>query len=221
MPRNINDLSPTMQALYKLNAAGKADDALAAIRKHSDSLERVCKEIRNDNTRTESHKRWRMAVVSSQARLGTDHDLHRLAAGVTLTDRGDAARVFGVEGLPGDAATLVISRRDAADRVAKITDRNELRALLAQATRTGDEVLARAVAERAMAERDDKTLHAFCDDRPALDSAVERLWKSGAAEPGVPMELTMQLGALAPPELQGMSSGSIASLARQGAEVAS
>ncbi len=36
-------------------------------------------------------------------------------------NRSDAARVFGVEGLPGDPASLAIGRRDAADRVAAAT----------------------------------------------------------------------------------------------------
>lgn len=63
--------------------------------------------------------------------------------------KADAAAVFGTAGLPGDPATLVISRRDAGERVADENDSIKLQRLLDQAVLTGDDVLSHAIAEKA------------------------------------------------------------------------
>ncbi len=54
--------------------------------------------------------------------------------------------VFGTSGLPGDAATIAVSYRDAQDRAATLTSPTDAAALLARAERSNDEPLARAVA---------------------------------------------------------------------------
>ncbi len=76
--------------------------------------------------------------------------------------------------------------------------------------------MARAIAERALEELDDKTLNQFCADRPHLDSAVERLWNTQrASESGDSMSLAMEMIGLQPAELLGMSFDSIEQLASE------
>lgn len=202
------------EAVKTVLATGKTAEAKAIINKHADRAAQKFHRIRNDAKMSEEARRWELAVEATRARNDLDADMIELAGRQVRTDRSDASRVFGVEGLPGDAASLVISRRDAADRVAAITDRKELRELLARATRSGDEVLARAVAERAVENDDAATLNAFIADRPHLEAAAERLWNVQQAETGT-FELTMELMAFRPPEFSGMSRDQIESIAMQ------
>ena len=76
------------------------------------------------------------------------------------------------QGLPGDVASLSISRRDAGDRVAGITDPVQLQRLLAQAVRSGDDVLSRAIAQAAVEQDDAATTNAFTAAYPDLQPAA-------------------------------------------------
>ena len=100
------------------------------------------------------------------------------ASRAATQDSIDAARVYGVAGLSGDPASLAISRRDAGDRVADITDPQQLCGLLATAVRNGDEVLAHAIAEAAVKSGDLSTTTLFQQSYPKLSDAVERLWSA-------------------------------------------
>lgn len=202
-------------AIKALNRAGRAKDVAKMIDEAVDQATRAFKEVRSDATRTDEYKRWHLAVASSRANRALNEKLERAAKDVVSTDRDDAEKVFGVRGLSGDAASLVISRRDAGDRVAEITNPQELRDLLTRATRTGDEVLARAIAERAMEIADTATLHQFVADRPQLDTPLERLWKAERASQDT-WGATVRLGGLKPDELHGMSFDSIDALAQYG-----
>lgn len=168
-------------AIKALTRAGRAKDVAQMIDEEADKASQAFKEVRADTTRTDDYKRWLLAVASHRANRALNEKLEEAAKRVVSTDRNDAEKVFGVRGINGDAASLVISRRDAGDRVAEITSPQELRGLLTRATRTGDEVLARAIAERAMEIEDTATLHQFIADRPELDAPVERLWKAERA----------------------------------------
>lgn len=202
-------------AIKKLLKAGKREQVVETIDRHVTQAARAYQEIRNDPTRNEDYKRWSLAVSANRVNRSLTEELVREAGRVVVTDRDDVDRVFGTHGLAGDSASLVISRRDAGDRVAGITSPDELRALLARATRTGDEVLARASAERAMEIRDTKTLHQFLEDRPHLDDAVQRLWNSEQASDNT-MGIAFQLSGLRPSELGDLSFGSIENLADSG-----
>ena len=169
-------------AIKVLLRAGKRSDLIDAIARKAESAARGYAEIREDASRTDDYKRWALAVAASQANRALNDELEKMASRVVVHDRDDAGRVFGTVGISGDPASLVISRRDAGDRVAEISKTGELRDLLARATRSGDEVLARAVAERALEMGDAKTLEKFAEDRPNLDAAVERLWKAERAD---------------------------------------
>ena len=101
------------------------------------------------------------------------------AASGGTQDQDDAARVYGVKGLPGDVASLGISRRDAAERVEDLdllSNPGQLGDLLASAVRSGDDVLAHVIAETAITLGDLDTTNAFADAYPQLSDAVQRLW---------------------------------------------
>ena len=199
-----------------LAAAGKSEEARELVGAYSERAQRASAAIRAESgDLTDDAKRRHLAAAATRARRDLNAEIEKLAARVGRTDRGDAQAVFGVDGLPGDAASLAISRRDAADRVATL-DPGERRDLLHRATRSGDEVLARAIAERALEELDDKTLHQFCAHRPHLDSAVERLWNTQRASGrGDSMSIAMEMIGLQPAELLGMSFDSIEQLASE------
>lgn len=127
-----------------------------------------------------------------------------LASHVASTDRVDASEVFGVKGLPGDPASLAISRRDAGDRVAQAESNEERREMLARATRSGDEVMARAIAQHATEGGDAKTMEQFIADRPNLEAAAQRVWNAEHAG-ARGMGFAFALMGLLPQELSGSS----------------
>lgn len=199
------DLQEGMKALHAAGRSGEVVELLDAETKKAGEAYRV---LREDGTRTDDYKRWTLAVQYMRHRRSVEEQIAQKASTAVRSDRGDAEAVFGVRGLPGDAASLVISRRDAADRVAKVEERTDLRELLARATRSGDEVLARAVAERAVEMQDANTMNQFIADRPDLEAASERLWNAQRAG-DASMVMTMRLAGLRPAELSGMDRGSI------------
>lgn len=203
------------EAIKVLIKGGRRSDVKDVMERANKRASDEFARIRNDRTRTDEYKRWSLAIASRQVRNSVDQQLEQMASQVANADRRDAEKVFGVTDLKGDPASLVISRRDAGDRVASINNPKELRDLLSRATRSGDEVLARAVAERALEMQHADTLHQFLADRPHLDDAVERLWNSERTDTNA-FELTMQLTGLKPAELSGMSFGSIDALADAG-----
>lgn len=206
------------EAIKQLVRGGQQDAVVEAIDRHADRVGRAFEQIRADSSRTDDYKRWALAVASHQASRGLTDELVGMAGRAVLADRDDAARAFGTHGLTGDPASLVISRRDAGDRVAAITTGEELRELMARATRSGDEVLARAAAERALEMGDTKTLNKFIEDRPQLEAAVERLWKAEQASSDM-WAINVRLLGLRPVELHSMGFDSIESLARDGEPV--
>jgi hypothetical protein len=206
----------TQEAMRALVAASRDAEVVELLTDAAEKVERSYRAVREDRMLSDEARKWQMAVAFSQTRRTVDQRLSEMASRTVRDDRDDAARVFGVKGLAGDQASLVISRRDAGDRVAQVTERAELRELLRRATRTGDEVLARAVAERAVTEEDVKTMEEFLNARPELESAGERLWNANRAGGGSMLGFNMHLSALTPPELSGMGRDAIEHLAQTG-----
>lgn len=204
----------TRDAYKALVAAGKRADAHKVIADKTRSVQNQYNEIRQDRSRTEDYKKHLFANSYLAARRSIDEELNRLASRVIQIDRDDASNVFGTAGLPGDPASLSISLRDASDRVAGIQEGKDLRELLARATRSGDEVLARACVQRAMEMQSAETVNAFTADRPGLEAATERLWNSQQAEHDS-FSLTMELIAMQPGELSGMGHDAIEAAAAQ------
>ncbi|MFW6776261.1 hypothetical protein ACOACO_18415 [Nocardioides sp. CPCC 205120] len=201
------------EAIRELARGGKRKRAEEIISEAVDQATRGYDMVRAKDTLSDSGKEYELALIYTRANRKLTETLEREARKVTGTDRDDAERVFGTRGIAGDAASLTISRRDAADRVERVEGREELRALLRQATRSGDEVLARAVAERAVREADATTMHQFVADRPDLDEAAERLWNAERADDGT-FGTTMLMGAFKPSELALMSDDSIDEIAQ-------
>ncbi|MDT0201349.1 hypothetical protein [Nocardioides sp. AE5] len=197
------------EARRKLVKAGKSKEASEIIQRWVNKANAAYDEIRSDSTISEEYRLKSLAVVSIQHRRALEDEIISLAERTVLTDRDDAQKVFGIAGIPGDQATLVISRRDAGDRVATIARGEELRELLARATRTGDEVMARAIAERALEMGSADTLNQFTADRPEMDSAVERLWNMERRR-GDAMALTVAMVGMKPAELEGRSLEAVA-----------
>lgn len=185
-------------AIKALARAGKYNEVLELIDERAHVARQQFDYIRSDGTRTEEWKRWALARASKAAADGLDGELAARAKRVVGTDRLDASSVFGTLGVNGDEASKIISRRDAGDRVADINDPAELKTLLARATRSGDELLARAVAERALEIQDAPTLEAFMADRPAKTESVTRLWDAERATNDT-FKVTMRTSQLLPP----------------------
>lgn len=98
-------------------------------------------------------------------------DMGALEARVTTnTDarmRVLTGQVWGVDDIPGDRVSASISYRDATDRAQALTGQQAAMALLTTAERSGDELLARAVACQADAAGWDDVAGAYFATRPA------------------------------------------------------
>ncbi len=193
------------EAIGRIARAGKGVVAIEATHQLTEAATRTYRNISENAQWSEQHKTQQLAVAYSDYRRQADQTLSDLAERAARTEQGDAERVFGVTGLGGDSASLMISRRDAGDRVAGIFDSRELGALLSKATRSGDEVLARAIAERATEIGDVDTMNAFLDDRPSLEQAGERLWSAQQQGGLEVMALGLQLLPAKPSELDSMN----------------
>lgn len=171
----------TSVAMSILARAGRGDEVQKIVDQAVNAAQCHYREIDEDETRTPEYKRQELDQAYAKHRTKLNDKLAGLAQTVAQSEQRDAVRAFGTDDLKGDAASLAISRRDAGDRVAAVSQK-ETRDLLTRANRSGDEVLARAVAERALENLDDTTLHAFLADRPNLDPIVQRLWDAARAK---------------------------------------
>lgn len=208
-------------AIKELVKVGKVGEVKSLLSRHAEMAQAAYERIRTDPKMSDAYMKKSLAHQQMQTQRQVDAELDEAARRVVRIDNDDAAAVFGVKGISGDTASLSISRRDAGDRVAKINDGQELTALLRRATRTGDEVLARAIAERATELQNAEVMHQFLGDRPALDGAGERLWNVERAERTWDVGVAAQLGALRASELSGMHNDDIEALANNDPQPAS
>lgn len=189
------------EAIRALVKGGKSKEAKELVTEYVTKAGSRYDSIRADATRSDDYKRYELAVTARRLNNELTDKLVDMAARVVNTDVEDAARAFGTKGLSGDAASLIISRRDAGDRVAEVSNKEDLMSLLTRATRSGDEVLARAAAERAVELQYADVVNKFLESRPELDASVERLWNSARADAGgAGMEFTLALTGLKPGE---------------------
>jgi hypothetical protein len=162
-----------VSALRTLQQLGRSDDANPALTiAEAVSYDSILSDgSRSDAWKLQASARQYIRVVTTLA-----DDLTGVAGAASNQYRQDASTVFGTEGLAGDPATLTVSRRDAAQRVEDVNDSVLLQRLLAQAAEIGDEVLARAVAQKAVESQDFGTLNEFVSLYPQLAAAAQRLW---------------------------------------------
>jgi len=125
---------------------------------------------------------------------------------------------FGIDDLAGNAvdrAAASVSYRDAQDRVAKLEQPNEAAALLERAENSNDELLARAIAQRAFEQRSfdpswSDLLDEYLATRPKAQAAVGALL-AGSAAPQIRDLFAWVLPV--PSELAGLGDVQIAALA--------
>jgi|SRR4051794_35285275 hypothetical protein len=172
----VTAINDALKRLQRLGLADKADALL-------DEAENTNIYTALDND-TEHNQDWLRSAYAQKYISVMTSLARKITAAADIAgsqDQDDAARVYGVKGLPGDVASLAISRRDAADRVAKLdiaARPDQLGDLLAAAVRSGDTVLSHAVAEAAIKGGDADTINAFSAAYPALSDEVERLWNA-------------------------------------------
>jgi len=196
------NLAAIQESIARLNVLGLTADAENLLTAAADAIQARIAGIEADSSRTTAWILQQEARAFGEIIAKLARNLRSAATKGGTTDSDDAARVFGVKGMPGDPASLAMSRRDAADRVADITDPVARLRLLQSATRSGDEVLAHAIVEAAVNDGQADVVEQFMADRPTLAAATERLW-NGAHTRVTTASLTiaMAVSALKPPRL--------------------
>ncbi|WP_420123719.1 hypothetical protein [Nakamurella sp.] len=164
------------EAMNTLAAFGQGAEGQEVLSQAVEKARARYDSILADATISEDYRKQLLAKAWQQHGDEVTAKLTSMAKVAAASDVNDASSVFGVKGLPGDVAQLAMSRRDAADRVKDILRGDQLMDLLNQATRSGDEVLARAVADQATQIGDAGVVNKFAADRPHLADKVERLW---------------------------------------------
>jgi hypothetical protein len=198
-----------LATLQRLGQSDQADGPLTDAESSTNYAALDADRDHNDRWKMQRYAQTYTNVLSTLAR--------RLTAAANAADKQDAtdaANVFGVAGLPGDVASLSIARRDAADRIANVTDPAGRQNLLAQAVRNGDTTLARAIAQAAVESSDLDTVNQFAEAFPNLNDATERLWNAQHRKATRTDVVTaMRLGALRPRALQSLQDYEIAAAA--------
>jgi hypothetical protein len=112
-----------------------------------------------------------MQCLVARAYLAAKAQMDKLSGDVTTaTDarmRVLTGQVWGVDDIPGDKVSASISYRDATDRAQALTSPHDAMTLLTTAERSGDELLARAVACQADQLGFDDVAGAYFATRPA------------------------------------------------------
>jgi len=179
--------------------------------------------IRGDQTRTEEWRRLELAKEYTEMRAELTSAQEQIVRDRADHTRRLTRRLFGTEGLPGDAASLAISQRDAADRVSRVQSLTELGLLLERADRAGDEVLARACAQQAYEMDATVVGDAFLETRPRLRDDLHELWNSGEGQPQSrqgQFQDQMAAATLRPVELRGLSDYNVEQLVKTAAVAA-
>ena len=132
--------------------------------------------------------------------------------------RAAMTTAFGIDDIAGDATsrlTAAVSYRDAQDRVANLQSPTEALQVLNRAEGSGDELLARAVAQRAYEQRRtdpswQQALDEYLAPRPKAQQAVADLL---AADRPVNARGLFAFVAPPPPEVSGLADHQLAALA--------
>ncbi|MER8008124.1 hypothetical protein [Streptomyces sp. NPDC094149] len=117
-------------------------------------------------------------------------------------------KLFGNAGLTLDPQAAV-SRRDAADRAARIDTADEALRVMQRADRDGDTTLAKAIASRAADYSGDpvwaKVVHAYVAERPSDAETLDAMQQLPNTEDGVwKLQQAMRYGVLPPSGVEGM-----------------
>lgn len=187
------DLNEALQTLQRL---GKAGEAQAILDQAVTAGQSRYQPVQASTRISASRKAELLAKEYKQHVAALTKQLEAMATKEANAAFDDTSRVTGITGLTGDQASLSISRRDAGDRVSKVTDSTELQRMLQTATTSGDEVMARAIAARAIELGDHITMSTFADQRPDLAPAVERAWANAQPPSGATKTAMLITGGL-------------------------
>ncbi|MFZ4235714.1 hypothetical protein ACOZGD_11080 [Streptomyces murinus] len=117
-------------------------------------------------------------------------------------------KLFGSNGISLDPQAAV-SRRDAADRAARVESADEALRMMQRADRDGDTTLAKAIASRAADYSGDpvwaRVVHAYVADRPSDADTLAEMQQLPNTEDGVwRLQQAMRYGVLPPAGVEGM-----------------
>ncbi|WP_436785783.1 hypothetical protein [Yinghuangia sp. YIM S10712] len=191
--------------------ASKPDDIRATYRRHLDSI-RGARNVHPDAKKVE------VARAYHQARTALDRARKEQQAQDEKIWPDLERRLFGYDtgyAAPAERAATVIAARDAYDRAANLGSSKDAAQLLARAEQTGDELLARAVAQRANDRSWNEVLGDYLSRRPEATRIYNQMCEiyqrrtslNGNIKTGMDHALHR------PEELTGLSDTDIAALA--------
>jgi hypothetical protein len=170
--------------------------------------------IDSDTSRSAEWKLQHYALAYMKVMSTLARKLTATAELASTEYKTDAETVFGVRGLPGDPGFLIVSLRDAQDRIEGEYDPIKLQRLLDKAVLNGDAIRAHAIVESAVNNRDYDTVGAFQKAYPALAEATARLWSTAVhAITSVDIVTSWRLGGLKPAALGSLQDYEIAAAA--------
>ena len=193
LTESVKACQDALATLQRLGRSADADELLTEAA--STSYDAIAADTtRNDEWKLQQYARRYSGTMATLA--------IKLAAAANIAStkyQDDAARVFGTKGLAGDPATLTVSMRDARERIDAENDSIKLQRILDDAALGGDDVFARAIAQKAVTNRDADTVTAFQAAYPELAPAVERLWTAAHRKTATAdVVASMRLSALKP-----------------------
>jgi hypothetical protein len=199
-------------ALATLQRLGRSADADEVITRAESSTPYSA--IDADRDHTDAWKLQRNASAYTNVMSTLARKLTATANIANTKYKDDAERVFGTKGLPGDPGFLIVSLRDAQDRIEGEYDSVKLQRLLDKATLNGDAIRAHAIVEAAVESGDSDTVEAFQRPYPDLAEATARLWNSATrGTTTVDVVTAWRLAALKPPALTSLQDYEIAAAA--------
>jgi hypothetical protein len=199
-------------ALATLQRLGRTADADGLLTQAETSTSYTTLDADRDHT--DAWKLQRYAVAYSNVMSTLARQLTAAADAASTKYKDDAERVFGTKGLAGDPGFLIVSLRDAQDRVEGEYDSIKLQRLLDKAVLNGDEPRAHAIVANAIDSGDSDTVEAFQRAYPALAEATARLWDVAThATTTTDVTMAWRLAALKPPALQSLADYEIAAAA--------
>ncbi|WP_336707559.1 hypothetical protein [Oerskovia sp. USHLN155] len=189
--------------------AGNTPQELKAI-EAVDTYQRQIVTIRTDPTLSDTGRRQKLAAAYISTRdtvtkLQNDATTNADARRDTLT-----SSLFGLTTTADP--TAAISLRDAQDRATALTDPREAQRLLEQASRTGDDHLAKAIAHRAYEDGWYDVLNTYAATRTNVEAQIGELRN---LEPNIAHTIgaAMSYAVIKPTELASLSDPAIADLA--------
>jgi hypothetical protein len=161
-------------ALATLQRLGRSDEADTLINDAEQSSTYAALDA--DTTHNDTWKLQRYAQTYTNVMASLAKRLSATADLASTKYKIDAETVFGTRGLPGDPGFLIVSLRDAQDRIEGEYDTIKLQRLLDKAVLNGDDIRSHAIVEAAVESGDSDTVEAFQNAYPALAEATARLW---------------------------------------------